>query len=65
MIPWLWPGPVYIKRHGCNKHDHLFDEAELIKVNSDYAYVRYADDCETIVYIRGLFAPHQKNFEEN
>ena len=56
---------IYIKRHSCNEHDHLVDEAEFLEVNTNYPYIRCADDPETIVSIRDFFAPRQENFQEN
>ena len=53
---------IYIKRHSCNEHDHLVDEAEFLEVNTNYPYIHCADDPETIVSIRDFFAPRQENF---
>ena len=55
---WLKPGPIYVKRHVRNKHEPLVDEAELIKLNPNYAHVRMQDGRETTVSIRDL-SPHQ------
>ena len=55
---WLKSGPIYVKRHVCNKHEPLVDEPELIELNPNYAHVRMQDGRETTVSIRDL-SPHQ------
>ena len=55
---WLKPGQIYVKRHVCNKHEPLVEEAELIELNPNHAHVSMKDGRETIVSIRNL-SPHQ------
>ena len=51
---WLKPGPIYDKRHVCNKGDSLVDEALLLELNPAYARVHFNDGRETSVSIRDL-----------
>ena len=55
---WLKPGPIYVERHVRNKHESLVDEAELIKLNPNYAHACMQDRRETTVSIRDL-SPQQ------
>ena len=58
---WLKPGPIYVERHVCNKHEPLVDEAVLIELNPNYANVRMQDGRETTVFIRELSPPQSGN----
>ena len=57
---WLKPGPIYIKRHVCNKGDPFVDEAQFLELNPTYARVRLNNGRETTVSIRNLAPCCQK-----
>ena len=52
---WVKPGPIYVKNLNRNdKSDLLVEEAELLKANPEYAYVRLEDGREIPVSLRDL-----------
>ena len=56
LLPsWVKLGPIYVKNHNQNDNsDLLVEEAKLLEVNPQYAYVRLEDGREILISLQDL-----------
>ena len=63
---WVKLGPIYVKNNNRNdKSDLLVEEAELLKANPQYAYVRLEDGREILVSLQDLAPKTITSSKEN